>query len=116
MRINGDGGSAIILKEIGYRIKQYRITSNMTQEELADKCRFSVSTVVRIENGEDSKFSNYIKIMYILNLASNIEMMIPEIQPNYEALYEGRPERKRVKHSTENDKPTWIWEEDKAIM
>ena len=113
MRINGDEGSAIILKEIGYRIKQYRIASNMTQEELADKCRFSVSTVVRIENGEDSKFSNYIKIMYILNLASNIDMMIPETQANYEALYEGRPERKRVKHSAENDKPTWIWEEDK---
>ena len=65
MRINGDEGSAIILKEVGYRIKQYRIASNMTQEELADKCRFSVSTVVRIENGEDSKFSNYIYISSI---------------------------------------------------
>ena len=63
MRITGYESEWIILKELGNRIKQHRIALNITQAELANRCGISMSTEVRIENGEDSKISNLIKIM-----------------------------------------------------
>lgn len=113
MRITGNESELIVLKELGTRIKQCRISSNITQKELADRCRISSSTVVRIENGDDSIFSNYIKILTELRLIQNMEMLIPEKQPDFKTIFEKKEPRKRVKSKATNVKPTWIWEEDK---
>ena len=102
-----------ILKELGNRIKQYRIALNITQIELADKCGISSSTQVRIENGVDSKISNYVKILTALGLAENLDMLIPEMQPDFKALYEQKPQKQRATSNAKKPKSNWIWEEDK---
>lgn len=113
MRITGYESEWIILKELGNRIKQHRIALNITQAELANRCGISMSTEVRIENGEDSKISNLIKIMAVLGLTENIDTLIPEEQQDYKAIYEGTTPRKRVRRSNKQSNVTWIWEEDK---
>lgn len=99
MKITGNENEQAILKELGTRIKQYRISLNVTQSNLADKCGISASTVVRIENGVDSKFSNYIKILNGLRLIQNIDILIPEIQPDFKALFEQKAPRQRARSS-----------------
>ena len=113
MKISGRENEQVILLEIGNRIKQYRISLNITQADLAEKCGISSSTLVRIENGIDSKFSNYIKILNELGLLQNIDILIPEKQPDFKALYEQKPARQRVKSSISNSKSNWVWGEDK---
>ena len=113
MKITGNESEQAILKELGMRIKQYRISLNITQMELADKCGTSVSTVVRIENGIDSKFSSYMKIMNALGLMQNLDILIPELQPDFKALFEQKPARQRVKSNNTKTKSVWVWEEDK---
>ena len=102
-----------ILKELGNRIKQYRVSLNITQTELANKCGISSSTEVRIENGEDSKISNYIKILIGLDLSENLNLLIPESQPDFKALYEQKPKRQRATSNVKKTKSNWVWEEDK---
>ena len=113
MKITENENEQAILKELGTRIKQCRISLNITQAELADKCGISSSTVVRIENGEDSKFSNYIKILTGLRLTQNIDILVPEVQPDFKALFEQKNPRKRVKSSGSASKSSWVWGEDK---
>lgn len=113
MKITGNENEQAILKEIGTRIKQYRISLNVTQSNLADKCGISASTVVRIENGVDSKFSNYIKILNGLRLIQNIDILIPEIQPDFKALFEQKAPRQRARSSDTDLKSGWVWGEDK---
>ena len=113
MKIIGNESEQSILKEVGSRIKQYRISLNITQEELAGKCGTSSSTVVRIENGIDSKFSNYIKILNALGLVQNIDALIPQSQPYFKALYDKKPQRQRAKGRVSKAKPSWVWGEDK---
>ena len=72
MKISGSESEKTILIELGERIKQHRISLNITQAEMAEKCCVSSSTVTRIENGTDSMVSNYIKILSGLNLSGNI--------------------------------------------
>ena len=113
MKITGNESEQVILKELGMRIKQYRISLNITQSDLANKCGTSISTVVRMENGEDSKLSNYLKIMNALSLTQNIDILIPELQPDFTALFEQKPPRQRVKQKNIKHKSGWVWGEDK---
>ncbi len=113
MKIKGNESELIILKEIGFRIKQHRISLNITQADLANQCGISSSTEVRIENGEDSKFSNYIKILSALNILENIDLLVPEPQPDFKSLFEEKPLRKRVKSNSSKPSSNWIWGEDK---
>ena len=113
MKITGNESEQAVLKELGMRIKQYRISLNITQMELADKCGTSISTVVRIENGIDSKLSSYMKIMNTLGLMQNFDILIPELQPDFKALFEQKPARQRVKSNKAKSQSDWVWEEDK---
>lgn len=114
MKIVGNENETIVIKELGYRIKQYRISLKLTQADLADKCEVSPSTVTRIENGNDSKLSNYLKILGALDLSQNIDMLIPEPQQDFKAIFEQKAPRQRVKSNRHtNKKSDWIWGEDK---
>lgn len=112
MKIIGGYSEEKILKEMGRRIKQYRISMSVTQAELAEKCGVSASTVTRIEKGDDVKISNYIKILSMLNLADNIDILIPEPQPDFKSLFEERPEKQRVKSNSKKSNSKWTWGED----
>lgn len=114
MKIIGNENVQFILKELGIRIKQYRISQNITQAELAEQCGISASTEVRIENGIDSKISNYIKILEVLGLLQNLDVLIPEMQEDFKAIYEKKSVRQRVKASKTQRKSDWVWEEDKG--
>lgn len=113
MKITGHENAQAILKELGVRIKQYRISLNITQIDLAGKCGVSSSTLVRIENGDDSIFSNYLKILNGLGLLQNVDILIPEAQPNFKDIFENKPVRQRAKSENNKTNSNWVWEEDK---
>lgn len=113
MKISGNEHEQVVIRELGFRIKQYRVSLNITQNDLAVKCGISTSTIVRIENGEDSIFSNYIKILNGLGLIQNVDILIPEPQPDFKALFENKPPRQRAKTKREKGNETWVWGEDK---
>lgn len=113
MKIGENLNETSILKEIGQRIKEHRISLNITQADLADKCGISSSTEVRIENGVDSKFSNYIKILSALNMIDNLDILIPEVQPDFKSIFEEKQKRQRATPSHDMKNTKWVWEEDK---
>ncbi len=113
MKISENQSEKAILKEIGQRIKQHRIALNITQADFADKCGISSSTAVRIENGEDSKLSNYIKILSVLNILDNLNILIPEAEPSFKAIFEKKPQRKRATAKMIKKKTDWAWGDDK---
>ena len=101
-----------ILGELGTRIKQRRIAMDITQGELSQESGVSMSTVVRIEQGEDTKVSNLIRVLRVLGLTENFDLLVPEQQPNFKDLYEKTPQRKRVRKK-QNAQPQFIWGEDR---
>lgn len=113
MKITGYESEWTILKELGKRIKQHRIALDITQSDLAKKSGISISTEIRIENGDDSKMSNYIRIMTALGIIDNIDIFIPDEQPDYKAIFHERPSRKRARTSSKKRESTWVWGEDK---
>ena len=112
MHITGFETEKAILNELGERIRQHRLSLNLTQAELAQRCGISSSTEVRIENGDDSKMSNYIKILTALKLSNNFDLLIPESQQDFKAIFDKKSVRRRARPSKPEPSSAWVWGED----
>lgn len=108
MRIDNLYNMDVILKEIGRRIKDYRIGIAITQNDFAKKIGVSVRTISNIENGADTNFSNVIRILDGLNLITNLNLLIPEME-NY--TYQEFKSKKRYKKSYKETE--WKWGDEK---
>ena len=108
MLIDNYNDEKVILTELSERVKQYRISMQMTQAELADKAMVSLRSIGRFEKGEDITLSNLIKILKALGLAGNINSLVPdyEIRPAYYA--EKNIKRQRVERKRDNNSD-WKW-------
>lgn len=68
----------MILKEIGLRIKEYRIRQYLQQKELAEDAGVSLDTVSRLEQGKNISFDKLLRILRVLEMLENLEDFIPE--------------------------------------
>ena len=66
MKIYGTESNDYILKELGKRIQDIRISVTITQRELAERAGVSPSTMERIENGENVKIENIMSVIFFL--------------------------------------------------
>lgn len=71
-----------ILKNLGARIKAYRIARGMKQQELAEESGIGLNTVVKIEGGQSVSFALFISVLRTLGLLENLDCLIPEQKPS----------------------------------
>ncbi len=72
-----------ILKEIGKKVKTFRLQKNLTQEEMAQKIGINRATIREMEKGRPSSLLTFIQILRVLgklDLLSSITN-IPTISP-----------------------------------
>lgn len=67
-----------ILKELGVRLKEYRIRKNMQQKELAASAGISLDTLARMEHGNSISSEKFIRILRALEMLENLEEFIPQ--------------------------------------
>ena len=49
-------------------------------------------------------WSYYVKILIALGLAENLDILIPELQPDFKSLYEQKPQKRRATSNTKKIK------------
>ena len=113
MRITGNENTAFILKELGNRIKDARISFQMTREELALKSGVSLSTIVRMENGTNTGTEQVINVLRALNQLHSIDLLIPEYELTPMDIAMGRTKKKRAGSKRNTEKNSWKWGDDK---
>lgn len=88
------------IKELGQKIKTYRIMNEMSQQDLEDKSGVSKRSISRLEQGESVQVDNLFKIIIALGLGDNIELLVPD-QTKRPSYYleniENKPKRVRKK-------------------
>ena len=67
-----------ILKKLGKRLKDYRISQRFKQQELAEESGVGISTIAKIEKGQSVSLSLLISVMRTLGLLENLELLVPE--------------------------------------
>jgi len=106
MKLSGYEAHTTILKELGERLKMYRVGLNITQKEMAEKSGLSVRTISNIESGCDVTVGSVLQYLTVVRLVGNIDHLIPESQLTPIDIMEGRTKRKRAGSKVES---TWKW-------
>ncbi len=115
MRIEGKESENRIMKEFGNRVAKYRIALQKTQEELAEEAGVSRGTITRMEKGESIQFDNLIKIMKVLNICANLDMLVPNMNEDPADLLKLGKQRQRATAKRYRNKiaHSWTWGEDR---
>lgn len=100
------------IKELGQKIKTYRIMNEMSQQDLEDKSGVSKRSISRLEQGESVQTDNLFKILIALGLGDNIELLVPDQtkRPSY-YLEKSGSKPKRVRKKTQRNDFKWGDEE-----
>jgi len=99
-----------LLEELGERLRRYRLNSNMTQAVLAREAGVSERTVNRVEHGQSTTVSNFIRLLRSLGLLENMDALVPEpaISPIQQLKLQGR-RRNRASSSKRAKGAAWSW-------
>lgn len=117
MKISQNLADQAILSELGKRLARHRLNRNLTQAALAKEAGVSHPTVVRIEAGKSAQISNYVRILRALDLAENLELLVPEqlVSPIQQLKLAGKERRRasrKTAQSTTKDSGKWTWRDD----
>lgn len=114
MKISVLESNADILRELGSRIKDIRISIPLTQKELAEKTGLSLRTVAHMETGKATNTDSLIRVMRVLGLLNGLDVCFPEQEPRPSDLMQLGKKRERATSPSKRTKTTsWVWGEDK---
>lgn len=103
------------LRLIGERISRQRLERNLTQAELATQAGVSKRTIERLEAGESTQLSNFLRILRALHLLDGIDILLPELPPSPidQLKLKGR-QRQRASSARETESQTraWTWQDE----
>ena len=100
------------IKELGQKIKTYRVMNEMSQQELEDKTGVSKRSISRLEQGESVQVDNLFKILLALGLGDNIDLLVPDQTKRPSYYLETKDNKpKRVRKKTEKTEFKWGDEE-----
>ena len=67
-----------ILKEMGSRLKEYRLRKGLMQSELAESASVGVGTIAKMERGGAVSVQILLSVLRSLRMLENIEQLLPE--------------------------------------
>lgn len=93
--------NADIIRNLGQRFREYRITARMTQKDVAEKSGVSLLTIRRFELGYSYNItmSNFLALLKAIDYTDGIKEILPDmpVSPYQLARQESR-RPKRVRH------------------
>jgi transcriptional regulator with XRE-family HTH domain len=113
MKIDAQMTDEGLLKLLGSRLAELRLSRNLTQKAVAEEAGVGLRTVQRLELGmAATQLSGFLRVCRVLGLVERFELLVPEVPPSPMARLklEGR-QRKRAsgqRVATRESKP-WTW-------
>lgn len=100
-----------IMRDLGIRLAQVRLSRNLTQARLAQEAGTSLPSIKRLEAGRNSSLDTLLRVLRALNLGDRILDILPNpnVRPVERVLHQGQ-ERRRARTKTEATKASdWAW-------
>ncbi|OHB59892.1 MAG: transcriptional regulator [Planctomycetes bacterium GWF2_42_9] len=111
MKIEKKTSPETILLELGKRIANRRIEQGITQAQSAEQAGVGKRTIERIEAGGDIQLTTLIRLLGVLDLAGNLDQLIPEATPSPMEMLknQARPRKRAVTKKPNKLKKPWKW-------
>ena len=68
-----------ILKKLGIQIREYLMKMEMIQNELAEKSKVSMESVIRLEKCNPVSILLFISVLRMLGILENRKVLLPEL-------------------------------------
>jgi len=115
MEISKNMTGETLLKVIGERLAQVRLSKNLTQEQLADQAGIGLRTVQRLELGAAAtQLSSFVRVCRMLGLVERFEVLIPEAaaSPIAQLKLQSRKRKRATGRKTvKSESKKWTWGE-----
>ena len=112
MKIDNNLTDSAVMLELGKRIQEQRFSLKLTQAELAEKSGVSKRTIERIESGESTQLSSFIRILRGIEVLKQFNTVLPEVEisPMNMLKLKGRA-RQRVARKKDDirNEDKWQW-------
>lgn len=95
-----------IIRILGERFKEYRLSVRLTQKELSEKTGISHKTISMFESGRGRNITmqNFLTLLRAVGMLQNVGELLPEL-PGSPYLIQSQLKRKsRIRHSEEDNK------------
>jgi transcriptional regulator with XRE-family HTH domain len=116
MKIDDYLTDAVVLREMGGRIKRARLDANLTQAQLAQQAGIAKRSVERLESGASSDSLALIRVLRVLKLLANLETLLPDTPQSPVTLLKTHGhQRQRVRaghvdnEETREPEAPWTW-------
>jgi len=97
-----------ILKGVGARLSEIRLSRGLTQEELANRAGVSKRSIERLEAADaNPRLSVFVSVCRILGLSRGFETLLPAVELGPLALAEGKRLPKRIRKSKKAKEIRW---------
>lgn len=110
--MKGYKSSGEYVKDLGEKIRLYRIAKGYSQKDLEDRSGVSMRSISRLEKGSTSiQLDNLIRILIALDLDENIDLLVPDQtkRPSY-YLEEDKPQRV---HKKKEASRKFVWGDER---
>jgi transcriptional regulator with XRE-family HTH domain len=105
------------LRALGERVAKLRLSRNLTQANVAREAGASVSSVKRLEAGENTSLDTFLRVLAVLGVEQHVLAALPDpaVRPVERVQYAGRErQRARVRVKEAAAAPEWTWGKDGA--
>jgi len=118
MKIQSSNTDGTVVEELGRRLARTRLERNLTQAQLAAQAGVGRATLQRLESGESSELSTFIRTLRALGLLELLDRLVPEPRPSPIELLklQGRERlraRRRLGDPSTADVTGWRWGDEK---
>ena len=115
MKITSNITNDALLKLLGARLAQLRLTKNLTQQQLAEQAGLGLRTIQRLELGAAAThLSGFVRVCRVLDLVGHFELLIPEpaVSPMAQLKQQGRKRQRATGRNPAAGAPKkWTWGE-----
>lgn len=95
-----------IIKILGERFKEYRLSIRLTQKELSEKTGISHKTISSFETGRGRNITmqNFLTLLRSVGMLQNIDNLLPELPSSPYMVQRQMKRKSRIRRSKEDKK------------
>lgn len=104
----------VALRDLGQRLAKIRLARNQTQESLAQQAGTSISSIKRLEAGQNTSLETLVRLLMALKLEDSFKTMLPdpEVRPIERVRFQGRQRQRASERKAPAKATDWAWNDE----